>query len=307
MRSSTLGLLIAVGAFAASTIYLTLQLHEERARAAEVLDQTRALNARIAELQRTGAHMAPPNSLAADAAPTGRSLEPATAAEPPEPAEARRGFPPGPRSEAMQKMFRAQMRANFKRLYADLGKQLRLSKEQTDQLLDLLVEQQASLFSRGRPPNDFTAAEWQEQQQKNLTEVSALIGADKLQTFEAYQESLPARQEVEMLSRQLEANEAALSEDQRDRLVTALVEERRRIPMPLQSDSVSTEAYQQALVSWQEDYNERTAARANSILNSTQQAAYNDYRQWTRELRQQFQGRRGGPGGSPGFPPPPGP
>jgi hypothetical protein len=48
----TLALVIAAGAFAASTIYLGVQLREERERAAEVLAQSRALEARVAELEK---------------------------------------------------------------------------------------------------------------------------------------------------------------------------------------------------------------------------------------------------------------
>src|SRR5688572_1516740 len=51
MKPSMLGLLIAAGAFGASTIYLAAQLNDERAHADEVLEQSRVLSARIAELE----------------------------------------------------------------------------------------------------------------------------------------------------------------------------------------------------------------------------------------------------------------
>ena len=51
MKPSMLGLLIAAGAFGASTIYLGVQLKDERAHADRVLEQSRQLSARIAELE----------------------------------------------------------------------------------------------------------------------------------------------------------------------------------------------------------------------------------------------------------------
>ena len=51
MKPSFLGLLIAAVAFGASTIYLAVQLNEERAQADQFIEESRALNARIAELE----------------------------------------------------------------------------------------------------------------------------------------------------------------------------------------------------------------------------------------------------------------
>ena len=52
MKTSALSLSIAVLAFGASTIYLAVQLSEERAHSEQLADASRALNARIAELEK---------------------------------------------------------------------------------------------------------------------------------------------------------------------------------------------------------------------------------------------------------------
>ena len=52
MKASIWGLLVAALAFGASTIYLSMQLREERAQAEKFAEATRALNARIAELEK---------------------------------------------------------------------------------------------------------------------------------------------------------------------------------------------------------------------------------------------------------------
>jgi len=53
MKTSGLSLSIAVLAFGASTIYLAMELSKERAHSEQLADATRALNARIAELEKT--------------------------------------------------------------------------------------------------------------------------------------------------------------------------------------------------------------------------------------------------------------
>lgn len=324
MKPSMLGLLIAAGAFGASTIYLGMQLQDERERADQILEQSQALNARIAELEKARADLEslrmeddlPPPMAGPQPrpGPGGPQLAQTVNAEQSNEGPPDRGNfgPPRERSEAFQKMMRSQIRANNKRLYADLGSKLGLSTEDANKLLDLITDQQASMMDRMRqmrtesPDTDRRAA-MEKIQQENLAEVSNLIGADKIELYKNYQESMPARQEVDALQRQLEGNDVGLSKDQRDRMVTALAEERSRIPAPKYTDSASREDYQQAMTTWQTEYTARSEARARSILTSDQLKAYNEYQQWTQEMRQNSAARRagregGGPG--PGMPPP---
>jgi hypothetical protein len=314
MKPSFLTLLIAAGAFGASTIYLALQLKEERDRADLVLEQTQALNARIAELEKSRADLdllrlanggpaadglAPPVQLEES-----RSAPVVAAAEPGEDGAGNRVAPAGPmaapeRSEAFRKMIRSQVRANTKRLYADVGTRLGLSEEQANALIDLITDQQVAGMERARqervggPGNDSRGAQLQAERQKNLAEVTALIGADKAELYQEYQKQMPARQEVETLARQLEGGDiSALSQDQRSRMVTALAEERERVPQPKYAESGSREAYTAAMTEWQADYQERANSRARSILNADQLDAYNEYQAFQKEMRAQMEARR---------------
>jgi hypothetical protein len=201
----------------------------------------------------------------------------------------------GPRpeqSEAFLRMMRGQVRAQNRQIYADLGTQLGLTRDDTNKLIDLLTDQQVDLMSgRMRNPDadspDITA--WQ---QKQIDDVAALIGYDKVERFQAYQESLPARQEVATIARQLDGADLQLDESQREKLVAALTEERKRIPVPEYADGTSPEVFSQAMTAWQDDYQQRTDARVRAILNSEQQATYDDYQQWSREMRAQFESHR---------------
>ena len=334
MKPSFLGLLIAAVAFGASTIYLAVQLNEERAQADRFIEESRALNARIAELEKTRAELeqyrlSGSGEVSHGTTQTGTGGKPAGPAtapvlaqssatlEPPVEAGDRAGQPmPSQPSEAMQKMRRTQLRANNKRMHADIGEKLGLSSDEASKLIDLITDQQMAAIQRGRDERmadasgDRRGSNYEMNQQKNLAEITALIGADKAELYQQYQETMPARQEVNMLERQLEGVDSTLSKDQRDRMITALAEERKRVPEPKFADSASREEHTDAALEWQKDYQERAATRARSILSGEQLATYNEYQQWTREMRQQFEARRaargsGAPGGPPGSAAPP--
>jgi hypothetical protein len=331
MKPSFLGLLIAAGAFGASTIYLAVQLDEERAQADRFIEESRALNARIAELEKsrveleqlrqagTGAVLHDAQRRAGDkpgTAPDPIVAQASVTREVPVESGDRVGPAMPQASEAMQRMRRTQLRANNKRLHADIGEKLGLSSDEASKLIDLITDQQMAAMQRGREERmadgsgDRRVTGHEMNQQKNLAEITALIGADKAELYKAYQDTMPARQEVNMLERQLEGIDSTLSKDQRDRMITALAEERKRVPEPRFADSASREEHTKATLEWQQDYQERAATRARSILSSEQLATYNEYQQWTREMRQQFEARRaarggGAPGGPPGSSPRP--
>ena len=310
MKTSALGLAIAAIAFGASTIYLSVQLTEERAQAEKVAETMAALNARIAELEKTREQRFATNGAfgAGELAQGGMAMVP-----PPPPApekgEAKAettesvGFgPPPPRSEAFEKMMRTNMRANNKRIYADVGEKLGLNKEDTNKLINMLTDQQLDNFGRMREINSTDPAERRrlidEARHEDQAAIENFLGTSKAAALRDYQDTIPARQELEQLSRQLEGSDATLTDEQHERLLTALVDERKRIPMPQMSDSTTPEEYSKAYAEWQDDYNERVNAQAHSILNSEQITAYSEYQQWQKEMRDQMVTRAGrGPRG----------
>ena len=73
-----------------------------------------------------------------------------------------------------------------------------------------------------------------------------------------------------MLARQLEGSDATLNDDQRKRLLAALIEERKRVPDAEVPTAARREEYAKAVRDWQDDYNERVDAQARSILDTEQ-------------------------------------
>ena len=314
MKASIWGLLIAAVAFGASTIYLSVQLNEERAQAEQLAEAARALNARIAELESAREQRfavqgmfnddtVAQNGIPAPPPPPMEKREPKT-----ERGESFAAVAPLPRSEAFQKMMRSQMRANNKRIYADLGAQLGLSKDDASRLIDMLTDQQVEGFARMRDAHTADPAERKrlqdEANRENQAELEDFLGVSKAAALRDYQETIPARQEMEALARQLEGADASLNADQQKSLLTAFVDERKRIPMPKMSDYTKPEDYSKAYAEWQSDYNERVSSQARSILDSQQMTAYSEYQQWQKEMREQVavrrqgRGMRAGPGGS---------
>ena len=305
MKAPLLGLIVASAAFGASSIYLWNQLEEERARAAQVEQTTRALKARVAELEkaRNLFEAARPGSSRGFISGQIDSSSPMAAA-PPAPDAKAAGESDKPvwsnvrhePSPAMLKMMRSQLRANNRRIYADLGEKLGLSQETSLKLIDLLTDQQVPNPERLRPTDDPAEARriGQEWQRQNEQAISDLIGPDKAEALKEYQTTLPARMEVDNLARQLEGSDLALSTEQRKKLVDVYVAERERVPQPIFFEGMDGEAFNKTLYEWQEDYEGRIAAEASHILNPEQLATYNEMQQWQKEMRAQFAAAPGG-------------
>ena len=310
MKTSALGLAIAALAFGASTLYLAKQLKEERAQAGQVAETMAALNARIAELEQTREQRLVSGTFGSAAVSEGPAdLVPSPA---PQPGETRASIGETvpinagpPRSEAFEKMMRTNLRANNKRMYADIGEKLGLNKEDTGKLIDMLTDQQLENFGRMREMNVTDSTERRrlrdEDRRDDQAELESFLGPSKAAALRDYQETIPARQEMEQLARQLEGADATLTAEQQKRMLTALIDERKRIPMPQMSDSAKPEEYSKAYAEWQNDYNERVSAQARSILDTEQMTAYSDYQQWQKEIQQHMGPRMGrGPRGAVG-------
>lgn len=305
MKSPLMGLAVATVAFAGSTIYLGSQLIEERDRAAEVTELARQLNARIAELEKAREESDHRHSLSAAAASEPHPATAANGIRPPSSAELDAeggehwGRYPGSaaadispeRTAVYEKIMKAQFRASTRRSFAELGKTLGLSNEEEKKLIDLLIDQQmASTFlSAGdRKSIEDQKAYWEQKQQEHQAQIVDLIGAEKADALRKYQEAEPARGEVEMIANQLEGSDLPLKDEQRSRLVAVVAEERARVPMPEYRIGAGNEKFTQAVTEWQDDYEQRVNAQARNILSPAQLAAYSEYQQWQREMRQQF-------------------
>lgn len=133
---------------------------------------------------------------------------------------------------------RVQQRSIMARGYPGVAQELGLTAEQTDQLFDLLTEQQlrnneqAEFLwdSEGLDPAALQQRQakmqqrWMEIQQKNEAELAAHIGPDKLQAWKDYQSTLGVRHQVEQLRSTLASRGVPLDDDANRAVVKAYAE-----------------------------------------------------------------------------------
>lgn len=234
----------AAAALALVCVYLARQLELERARADAETERRLDLQARVDQLERerqrlvrehTGADSSgvasrrgPPNTVDV-AVPVAKATPEVKRVDPQRHWRSRMLRDPVGRD-----LLRAQERAEIKATNPHLARNLQLTKEEYDKLLDLLVEQameRTELFARMRGGLDME--EFRQLRANHYHEIAALLGYDKAQRYREYEESEPVRLQVRQFRGRLaEAN--ALSDDQAARLVVSLQDAQERFRKELE-------------------------------------------------------------------------
>lgn len=183
-------------------------------------------------------------------------------------------------------LLRAQQRLSLHHNHADLPALLQISKEQADQLLDLLAEHQVRMQVAGRPmasrqPDPAAMQQYiqqsQERQSANEAEIAALLGAAKFQEWKEYEQKSMARFQVQRLQQTL-PTDARLQPEQRRMLVSALSSEQRKLfeerAREIPPNTVPDENWQRRMqeghVQRMASMNQRLLERASSILSPKQ-------------------------------------
>jgi hypothetical protein len=191
-------------------------------------------------------------------------------------------------SEAGRRFMRTQMRGSIRRLYQDVGRELDLTSEQASKLMDLMADQQTQGFAnRRQQPTDRAAAmqAYKESQERTNKEIAALIGDSKMAEWNAYQQTLPQRSQVDSVGQQLDNWGMPLSGDQRSQLVTAMVEEARNNPRPTPTAGLAPEEAQKQMNDWQDAYDKSVSERAKQVLTADQYERYREFTDWMTEMR----------------------
>jgi hypothetical protein len=204
--------------------------------------QSAQLEARISSLEAEGQAAPPPASVPAPA-PVPAAPEPAAAApavtRPAAPAVARVNAPPPSQTppnamaQAMDMLStdagRGMIRGILQAQYGDLGRELGLSEAETNKLFDVMARQQLDLTADAAgllagtvtDPNAMRESQRKvdEKTRANEAELAALLG-DKYRSFQEYQATAAARQQVTQLQNML-GSANALTESQSKALVKA--------------------------------------------------------------------------------------
>ncbi len=176
------------------------------------------------------------------------------------------------RDPEYRQAMRTQHRFGLQQAHPDLARELNISQEQADRLLDLLVEQQLrnmenlAPFSADKQPTQAEIAQMQkamqQRQRDDLKEIGALLGNNGMQQWQDYQNSMGARMRVRQLASELDGAGLPLRGDQRAPLRDALAQferqttEERRLEATSRDFNTMTPAER---LTWQEEQIERSA------------------------------------------------
>lgn len=321
MKTLLLVLVVATASLAVASVQFAQQASAQRKRADTEMQLRQKQEALVLDLRRSKARLesevatlreqdtTPPLAVAGTPRPRNASapgVATFAAAEtaspgmpPPQPMEFRGRGPF--QSAAGQNFMRARMKTSIRRLYGDAGQALGLSPEKSNQLLDLLADQQTRNIGdiRSKVPEGQTIRQYlQDQQKKNADEITALIGQDRAADWAAYQKSLPERSTLGVVRDQLEQAGLPMTESQRTQMLAAITEESQRIPRPTPTQGLPPEEMMAQMNQWQTDYDKALLDRAKQVLNADQYSAYKDYQDWQTEMRNNMpRGPNGAPAG----------
>ncbi len=296
-------LIVVITALAVASVQFAQRASSEHARADAELALRQKQDVRIRELERARADlqrqlMAQNPQTATDGMRPPRPFFGPSAARSVSPEEERgagmgpRPFmfrgPPNLESPAARNFMRAQARSSVRRMYEDAGRELGLSADQTNKLIDLLTDQQTRGLGEHRDiPTDRAALQKmaQEMVQKNNADIAAIIGDDKLAQWDAYQKTLPERSQVEQMRQQLDSAGVPMTSDQRGQMVAALVDERQALPRPVAAQGATQEEAFAQQNAWQDEYDRAIQSRAKQVLSSEQFDRYREYQEWMTDMR----------------------
>lgn len=134
-------------------------------------------------------------------------------------------------------LLRARQRLGLRQSHQDLAEFLQISKEQADQLIDLLAEQRVREQGESIPTwagrGDAAAAQAfmqknRERQGANEAEIAALLGPSKFEEWKEYEQSGMARFLVQRFASSL-PEDASLRAEQRRSLLRAMAREQRKM------------------------------------------------------------------------------
>jgi hypothetical protein len=193
----------------------------------------------------------------------------------------------------MRKMMRGQQSMGVKMMYGDLAKELGLSTEQANEVMELLTDRQLDASAKAMAgmegdadPGKLVANAEEAQKAVNDydTKLKGVLGDDKMKKLNEYERTLGDRMAMQQYQQSFTASGVPLDEAQRTGLLQIMKEERLKGPAnPLEPGNKdvaasmkalqSGEGFDQAIQS-QRDLNQRVLARAHTVLTPDQMTAF---------------------------------
>lgn len=220
--------------------------------------------------------------------PTANSESPATAATQSNESSSRnfmKGIAKMFTDPEMRKTMRSQQMMGIRMMYGDLAKELGISAQEAEQLLELIVDRQMEMSAAGMQaldPNNPNQAKDKDRLAERTKEyeeqIKSMLGEDKFAKLKSYESTMGDRFMLQQFEGQFGAAGAPLEGGQKEQLLALMKEERMNAPKNLanttdpakQMDMLKNpEAVEQFMAS-QQEYQKRVLERARQILSADQ-------------------------------------
>jgi CRP-like cAMP-binding protein len=189
-----------------------------------------------------------------------------------------------------KKAMRGQQSMVVRMMYGDLAKELGLSREEANQLMELLTERQMSMATRGMElmggdgadPKKVEASRKEIEQSRADydAQINGLLGEARAEKFAEYERTVGDRMQMQQYQQAFTAAGVPLQDTQRDSLIAIMKEERMKMPeSPFQPGNQNAAAQIKAMQTGEgldqamrqmEEFNARVLPRARVLLSPEQ-------------------------------------
>ena len=187
----------------------------------------------------------------------------------------------------MKKSMRVQQMVGIRMMYADLAKQLGLSAQESEQLMEILADRQmdlsaASMAALDGGDKDAQGAKISDATKRYDEQLKAVLGEEKYKQMKTYETSMGDRWMMQQWDGQFAAAGSPLEPKQKDQLLALMTEERQKAPQanlnfggpggdPAKAlEAMRSEDGIKQFVSSQQELNQRVLSRARDFLNADQ-------------------------------------
>jgi len=192
------------------------------------------------------------------------------------------------RNPIARDMMRSHQREWLQKSSAELLETLDLSPKQAERYIELLADGQSASFDLAQQNGGDPAAierAINDRQRDTDAALKALLGEEKFRTHEQYQRSAGERVQVDDIRRLFETTPAPLAADQTAQILTALVEERERVPPPTFDPNTRPADFMDSYEQWADDHTARVRERVASVLTPEQFERFSEYQDMQHAMR----------------------
>jgi hypothetical protein len=164
--------------------------------------------------------------------------------------------------------------------YRELAREMSLSPQNAEQLMDLLAEQHMKIIDDTEHPSvDPVLRTILRSQIRQTTEaeIAELLGPASFKQFERFRHTLGEREQLRAIGEQLDAVNLSLGPQQYERLLAILIEEARAVTYPASAAHLPAAQSIERQNDWLRDYERRVTSRAAVVLSHAQLRHLDDY------------------------------